>query len=170
MSKDVKRDQAYGSNVKLHRWEFRDILWSAMKPATLSDSLSMECIRLWLLLRITWKQKKLIKNKIQYTFKLEVFGKLFHFDHEGLKSESLSDSSLRSEERLKPKFLYMGTEIIDSGFDFKKFLTGLTEWSLIFDKNECRSSDPWIKYKAVVLWKKTNFVISCRPLQITWDH
>ena len=33
-----------------------------------------------------WKESKwYFKNNIRYTFKLEAFGKLFHFDNEGLK-------------------------------------------------------------------------------------
>ena len=33
-----------------------------------------------------WKESKwYFKNNIRYTFKLEAYGKLFHFDNEGLK-------------------------------------------------------------------------------------
>ena len=103
--------------------------------------------------RISWKESKwYFKNKIQCTYKLEAYGKLFHFDNQGLKegpsgflltawsgldiriqdpwigctaessdkplikSETLTESSLELGERLKPKFLHAGTEIIESGF------------------------------------------------------
>ena len=36
--------------------------------------------------RMIWKESKwYFKNNIRYTFKLEAYGKLFHFDNEGLK-------------------------------------------------------------------------------------
>ena len=40
-------------------------------------------------LRLTWTESKwYFKNKIRYTFKLEAYGKLFHFDNQGLKERA----------------------------------------------------------------------------------
>ena len=126
----IQEDTEIGSRVKLHRWDKN------------CNQLQSDCKMNNVVFRISWKESKwYFKNKIQCTYKLEAYGKLFHFDNQGLKegpsgflltawsgctaessdkplikSETLTESSLELGERLKPKFLHAGTEIIESGF------------------------------------------------------
>ena len=70
-----------------------------------------------MILRLSWKEAKCFgcRNTIHYTFKLQVYEKIFYFDKTGLNSELLSESSIENGQKLNPKFSYVSTDIIFSG-------------------------------------------------------